>query len=232
MSVLGPCSRYLRLPLLCPHRLPVREFWSRRKQPPPPPGQTFSIVRPQEVSPQLAASAIPGHVSPPPYYRTGEPGPSPDSPEVKTPEAIAGMRTACSLARRILNEASQLARPGVRTQEIDEAVTRLAFEAGAYPSPLNYRGFPKSVCTSVNNVVCHGIPDSRALEDGDIINIDVTVFIAGHHGDCSETYLVTSGDPGEEEHTGARRLLEVARGALQVGIDQCGPGRHFSGIGE
>ena len=100
---------------------------------------------------------------------------------------------SCSLARQILNEASQFGRPGVRTQEISDLVTRLAFEAGAYPSPLNYRRFPKSVCTSV---VCHGIPDSRALEDGDIINIDVTVFISGHHRDCSKTYLVTE-HPGE-----------------------------------
>ena len=135
---------------------------------------------------------------------------------------------SCSLARQILNEASQFGRPGVRTQEIGDLVTRLAFEAGAYPSPLNYRRFPKSVCTSV---VCHGIPDSRALEDGDIINIDITVFISGHHGDCSETYLVTEHEE-EERHAGARRLLEVARGALHVGIDQCGPGRLFSGIGE
>ena len=231
MTVLGTCSRSLSLVSLSTHRAPVREFWSRRKQPPASPPQTYSIVRPQEVSPKLPASSIPSHVTPPPYYMSGEPGPSPERPEVKTPEAIAGMRTACSLARQILNEASQLARPGVRTQEIDEAVTRLAFEAGAYPSPLNYRGFPKSVCTSVNNVVCHGIPDSRALEDGDIINIDITVFISGHHGDCSETYLVTEHEE-EERHAGARRLLEVARGALHLGIDQCGPGRLFSGIGE
>ena len=231
MSVLGPCSRSLSLLSLSTHRVPVREFWSRRKQPPPSSPPTYSIVRPHEVSPQLPASSIPSNVTPPPYYLSGEPGPSPDRPEVKTQEAIAGMRTACSLARTILNEASQLARPGVKTQEIDEAVTRLAFEAGAYPSPLNYRGFPKSVCTSVNNVVCHGIPDSRALEDGDIINIDVTVFISGHHGDCSETFLVTE-DPGAERHARARRLVEVARAALYVGIDQCGPGKHFSGIGE
>ena len=79
---------------------------------------------------------------------------------------------------------------GIATDEIDKLVTQLSFDAGAYPSPLNYRGFPKSVCTSVNNVVCHGIPDSRPLELGDIINIDITVFLDGHHGDCSETFLV------------------------------------------
>ena len=231
MGVLGTCWRPRHLNSLAAHRVGVREFWSRRPPPPPRPPQTFSIVRPQEVSPQLPPTSIPSHVRPPPYHVSGEPGPSPATPEVKTPEAIAGMKTACGLARHILGEASQLARPGVSTQEIDEAVTRLAFEAGAYPSPLNYRKFPKSVCTSVNNVVCHGIPDSRALEDGDIINIDVTVFISGHHGDCSQTLLVTDNEE-DERHAGARRLLEVASRALYVGIDQCGPGRPFSGIGE
>ena len=128
-------------------RTPIRQFWGRRKKPPPAP-PTFSIVRPHEVSPQLDPASIPAHVSPPPYHVSGLPGPSPVRPEVKTAEEIARMRAACGLARRILTRASSLARPGVTTDTIDQLVTSLAFEAGAYPSPLNYRKFPKSVCTS------------------------------------------------------------------------------------
>jgi len=135
------------------------------------------------------------------------------------------MREACTLARRVLTEAGKLAKVGITTNEIDDLVTHLAFDAGAYPSPLNYRNFPKSVCTSVNNCVCHGIPDSRQLEDGDIINIDITVFLNGHHGDCSETFLV-----GEVDKAG-QELVKVAREALYVGIEQCGPDRLFNGIG-
>ena len=123
---------------------------------------------------------------------------------------------------------------GVTTEQIDQLVTKLSFDAGAYPSPLNYRNFPKSVCSSVNNVICHGIPDNRPLELGDIINIDITVYIDEHHGDCSETYLVTADvtEDDDDKYEGARRLLEVSRTALNVGVEQCGPGRQFSAIGE
>ena len=206
-------------------RISVREFWSRRKKPPQPP--QFSIVSPQLVTPQLESSSVPAHVSPPPYHQTGDPGPGPPRPEVKTPESIQCMRESCALARRILTQALKISTPGTTTQQIDDLVTQLSFDAGAYPSPLNYRGFPKSVCTSVNNVACHGIPDNRALTDGDIVNVDVTVYLNGHHGDCSETVLVGDQDPGGS----SRRLLEVGRGALQAGIDQCGPGQQFCGVG-
>jgi len=135
------------------------------------------------------------------------------------------MRAACRLARQVLNEAGLHAVVGVTTEEIDVIVREMAFKAGAYPSPLNYRGFPKSVCTSVNNVVCHGIPDSRELQDGDIINIDVTVYLEGHHGDCSETFLVGSVDPPGQE------LVSVSRAALWAGVRACGPGKPWAGIG-
>ena len=153
------------------------------------------------------------------------PPPGPSQPTVNTTEDIARLRAASSLASQILVEASSLATPGVTTEQIDQLVTRLAFQAGAYPSPLNYRHFPKSVCTSVNNVICHGIPDDRPLLSGDIINIDVTVFLDGFHGDCSDTFLV-----GEVDEAG-RKLVEVARAALAVGVEQCGPGQRFSSIG-
>merc|ERR1719397_723343 len=124
------------------------------------------------------------------------------------------MREACRLARRVLTEAGKLAKVGTTTCEIDELVTELAFASGAYPSPLNYRNFPKSVCTSVNNCVCHGIPDSRELESGDIVNVDVTVFINGVHGDCSETFLVGQVDKAGQE------LVAMARNCLHEGIEQ------------
>eukprot|EP00092_Neocalanus_flemingeri_P030434 GFUD01033036.1.p1 GENE.GFUD01033036.1~~GFUD01033036.1.p1 ORF type:complete len:325 (-),score=80.48 GFUD01033036.1:89-1063(-) len=202
-----------------------RHFWSRKPPPRPPADKTYSVVKPGSVSPRLKPSELPQHVRPPPYYLTGVPPQSPNYHEVKTAESIQCMREACSLARRVLTEASKLAKVGNTTDLIDELVTQLSFEAGAYPSPLNYRNFPKSVCTSVNNCVCHGIPDSRPLEDGDIINIDITVFLNGHHGDCSETFLV-----GEVDMAG-QELVKVAREALYVGIDQCGPGKLFNGIG-
>ncbi|KAF0298797.1 Methionine aminopeptidase 1D, mitochondrial [Amphibalanus amphitrite] len=115
--------------------------------------------------------------------------------------------------------------PGVTTEEIDRLVHRLTVQHGAYPSPLNYRGFPKSVCTSVNNVACHGIPDDRPLEDGDIINIDVTVFLDGHNGDCSETYPV-----GQVDQQGLR-LIDAARRCRDDAIAICRPGVPFSEIG-
>jgi len=97
---------------------------------------------------------------------------------------------------------------------------------GAYPSPLNYKGFPKSVCTSVNNVVCHGIPDDRPLADGDIINVDVTVYLNGFHGDCSSTFLV-----GDVDEAG-RRLVQVTEECLAIGLDCCRPGAPFCTIGD
>ncbi|KAL0912384.1 hypothetical protein M5K25_018351 [Dendrobium thyrsiflorum] len=92
--------------------------------------------------------------------------------------------------------------PGLTTDEIDKAVHQMIINNGAYPSPLGYGGFPKSVCTSVNECICHGIPDSRKLEDGDIINIDVTVYLNGYHGDTSATFLC--GDVDEE----AKKLVQ------------------------
>lgn len=230
-------SSVLRRKIENVHNINIQNFWSRSRKNIPPecksiPGKTFSIVKPQVVSPKLSSDEIPASVTPPSYFITGQPGPSPSNPEVKIPDAIEKMRAACKLARCVLNEAIRMVKPGIATDEIDKLVTQLSFDAGAYPSPLNYRGFPKSVCTSVNNVVCHGIPDSRPLELGDIINIDITVFLDGHHGDCSETFLVAGkSERNQENFAGAIRLLNVAKQALYVGIDQCGPGKRFSAIG-
>merc|ERR1719193_2053786 len=156
---------------------------------------------------------------------SGDPGNQNQIIDIKNEKAIEGMRRACKLARRILDECAQMVEPGITTDRIDKLVTDLSFAADAYPSPLNYRNFPKSVCTSVNNCICHGIPDSRPLQYGDIINVDITVFKDGFHGDCSETFLV-----GQVDEAGVE-LVDTAKAALHVGIDQCGPGKTFSGIG-
>ncbi len=138
------------------------------------------------------------------------------------------MRRACKLARTILDAAGPLATPGNTTQQIDQLVTRMSFDAGAYPSPLSYRGFPKSVCTSVNNVACHGIPDDRELREGDIVNVDVTVFIDGVHGDCSDTFVVGDPLPPDDQ---VSRLISATYECRDAAIDACSPGTPFNHLG-
>ena len=135
-------------------------------------------LRPGVVSPRRT---VPAGIERPDYAETGEPSSETEARrslaiEVKTPEQIARMRPACRMAKEVLDAAGKLAKPGVTTEEIDKFVHEMIVSRGAYPSPLNYKGFPKSCCTSVNEIICHGIPDSRPLEDGDIVNIDITVF--------------------------------------------------------
>jgi len=135
------------------------------------------------------------------------------------------MREACRIAREVLDIGGRAVAVGVTTDQIDEAVHKACIERGAYPSPLKYRLFPKSVCTSVNEVVCHGIPDSRPLESGDIVNIDVTVYYKGYHGDVNETYPV--GEINDE----SRRLIEAAYESMMKGIAICKPGVPVEEIG-
>jgi methionyl aminopeptidase len=125
----------------------------------------------------------------------------------------------------VLYLAGQLVAPGVTTDEIDIAVHDLCIERGCYPSPLNYGAFPKSVCTSVNEVICHGIPDDRALRDGDIVNLDVTTYIGGVHGDTNATFAV-----GEIDDQ-SRRLIRTAEECMWRGIEAVRPGRPLSDIG-
>ncbi|KAH9707531.1 methionine aminopeptidase 1B [Citrus sinensis] len=136
------------------------------------------------------------------------------------------MRAVCELAARVLDAAGKLVRPSVTTNEIDKAVHQMIIEAGAYPSPLGYGGFPKSVCTSVNECMCHGIPDSRQLQDGDIINIDVTVYLNGYHGDTSKTFLCGNVSDG------LKRLVKVTEECLEKGIAVCKDGASFKKIGK
>ena len=118
-----------------------------------------------------------------------------------------------------------MVRPGITTDEIDQYVHQLHIERDAYPSPLNYNGFPKSVCTSANEVICHGIPDSRVLQDGDILNIDVTAYIGGVHGDTNATFFVGDVDPV------SRELVRVTEECMWHGIEAVKPGRPISDIG-
>ncbi len=123
------------------------------------------------------------------------------------------MRTVCRLAREVLDIAAKHIQVGVTTDELDRIVHEATIERNAYPSPLNYRGFPKSCCTSVNEVICHGIPDQRPLQEGDIVNIDVTLYYDGFHGDLNETYLV-----GNVDEAG-RKLVQGARDCLMKAIE-------------
>lgn len=136
------------------------------------------------------------------------------------------MRVSGRLAAEVLNEVCAAVEVGITTDELDRIGHEAAIARDSYPSPLNYRGFPKSLCTSINEVICHGIPDSRRLADGDIINVDVTVFHDGVHGDTSCTVLV--GDVDEL----SRRLVTVTRAAMHAGIAAVTPGGRVHDIGK
>jgi methionyl aminopeptidase len=142
---------------------------------------------------------------------------------IKTEQQIEGIRKACQLSKSILDRLEGRIISGLRTDTIDQWVHDDTINQGAYPAPLNYKGYPRSVCTSINEVICHGIPDARELKDGDIVNIDVTSILDGYYGDTSRMFLV--GDPSPL----ARQLVEVARECLYIGIDQVKP---FNRIGD
>ena len=180
------------------------------------------------VRPGLVSSrrGVPAGIERPPYASRpgGEPDP-PASPLVRTPAELDAMRRTGALAAEVLIAACEQVRVGMTTDSIDRFVHEAAVTSGAYPSPLGYRGYPKSVCTSVNEVICHGIPDSRRLASGDIVNIDVTVYREGVHGDTSVTLMIGDVD----EHS--RRLVAETRVALQEGIGAVRAGAVVSDIG-
>jgi len=166
---------------------------------------------------------VPAHIPRPEYV--GKKRPKTGEPDVKTPEIIERMRVAGRIAAQALEEVGKNIRPGVTTDELDAIGHEFLLDHNAYPSTLGYRGFPKSLCTSVNEVICHGIPDDTVLRDGDIINIDITAFIDGVHGDTDATYLC--GDVDEE----SRLLVERTREAMMRGIKAVAPGRQLNVIG-
>lgn len=180
-------------------------------------------LRPGKLSPHRP---VPGHILRPSYVTSKKPPGIVSGPEVHDEKGIECMRNSGRLAAQVLEYAGTLVKPGIKTDEIDEAVHQMIIDNGAYPSPLGYGGFPKSVCTSVNECICHGIPDSRPLEDGDIINIDVTVYLNGYHGDTSATFFC--GDVDDK----ARKLVEVTKECLDKAISICAPGVEFKKIGK
>ena len=164
-----------------------------------------SIDRPESV----------GQIAPLPYR----------GPYVRDDETIAAMRIAGRIAAQALDAVEAAIAPGVTTDELDRIGHEFLVDNGAYPSTLGYRGYPKSLCSSVNEVICHGIPDDRALADGDIVNIDITAYIGGVHGDNSKTYLV--GDVDQE----SRLLVERTYEATMRAIRAVKPGREVNVIG-
>ncbi len=144
---------------------------------------------------------------------------------IKTGEQIEGIRRACQLSNEILDMVATRIEVGVKTKDIDRWVYDYTIAHGAIPACLNYEGFPCSVCTSINHVVCHGIPDHNRLQDGDIVNVDVTSILDGYFGDVSRMFLI--GDPAEP----ARDLVRVARECLYIGIEQVKPFNRIGDIG-
>ncbi len=148
--------------------------------------------------------------------------------EIMTPSMVEQMRAACTLAGECLVMIADHIRPGVTTDDLDKLVHEWTLAHGAYPAPLGYKGFPKSVCTSQNEIVCHGIPSKYALKNGDIINVDVTPVLPaknGFYGDTSATFYV--GDPSPE----AKHVTEVSRRSLEIGIEQVKHGARIGDIG-
>ncbi|MDO4665910.1 MAG: type I methionyl aminopeptidase [Actinomycetaceae bacterium] len=145
--------------------------------------------------------------------------------DVKTPDVIEKIRKAGTIAANALEIAGKLVAPGVTTDELDRAAHEYIISQGAYPSCLGYMGFPKSVCTSVNEVICHGIPDNRPLQEGDIVNIDVTAYLDGVHGDTCAMFTV-----GQVDDESAL-LIERTKNAMMRGIKAVKPGREINIIG-
>ena len=176
---------------------------------------------PGVVSPKLT---VPPEIARPEYV--GRQGPARfTGPEVKDDQTIANMRVAGRIAAQALAEVGRHVKPGVTTDALDRVGHAFLVDNGAYPSTLGYKGFPKSLCTSLNEVICHGIPDSTIIRDGDIVNIDITAFIGGVHGDTNATFL--AGAAAEEP----RLLVERTREATLRAINAVAPGRAINVIG-
>ncbi|MBS2025775.1 MAG: type I methionyl aminopeptidase [Deltaproteobacteria bacterium] len=191
--------------------------------------QVAKLAKTSKVTPVKAGIVsprreVPAHIPRPDYAASGYPGNG--YPREKDPvKRLEKMRRACKAAAEVLELTGRAIRPGVTTDELDQICHDACIARGGYPSPLNYRGFPKSLCTSVNEVICHGIPDSRALLDGDLVNLDVTIFLDGVHGDCNATFGV--GELDED----SKRLIQVTRECRDAGIAAVRPGRPISDIG-
>lgn len=173
------------------------------------------------------ALPVPEGIARPPYAGGGAPDNGPVGIVRYDERRLEGIRRAAALAAEVREFAGSMVRPGVTGTEIDDAVHRRIVAYGAWPAPLEYLGFPKSVCVSPNEVVCHGIPDDRALLDGDIVSIDVSVYLDGYFGDCCGTWGV-----GPSVDAAALALVGAARRTLDDSIAACRAGARFSDIGD
>lgn len=180
------------------------------------------VLTPAVVS---ALRAVPASIAQPEYVFKDHAASDDVGPYVQSPEVIARVRRASKVAAIALREAGRVAAPGVTTDEVDRVVHEVLLDHGAYPSTLGYLGFPKSCCTSLNEVICHGIPDSTVIEEGDILNVDVTAYLDGVHGDTNATFCM----PGTAEP--ARLLVERAEQAMWRGIRAARPGREANVVG-
>jgi len=184
-------------------------------------------LRPAYVTRQMQ---VPEHIERPDHWKTGQPdgeiAEGRGAPiHVYTPEEIERLRKACRIGREVLDIARAFLRPGVTGDELDRVVFQACVDRNAYPSPLNYWHFPKSFCVSANEVICHGIPDCRPIADGDIVNLDISVFVHGMHSDLNETFLVGNVD-AEGTH-----LVKTAFLALQAAQRMIKPGTFYRDLG-
>ena len=185
--------------------------------------EALKYVRPGKQSPRRT---VPEHIERPPYAKDpkGRPGVR-ESGAPKDAETIEKMRRAGRAAAEVLQLVGAAVKPGVTTDELAVIAHEACIERGGYPSPLGYNGFPKSLCTSINEVICHGIPDSTVLKDGDIVNLDVTIYLDGVHGDTNATFFVGEVDQQSKD------LVAVTRECLQRGIAAVKPGGTVRDIG-
>ncbi|GIH25598.1 methionine aminopeptidase [Acrocarpospora phusangensis] len=179
-----------------------------------------TLLRPGRISP---TRKVPAHIERPEYV--GKPEPKRGESDVQSAETIELMRIAGRIAAQALEEVGKHVAPGVTTDELDRIGHEFLCDHDAYPSTLGYRGYPKSLCTSINEVICHGIPDDTVLNEGDIVNVDITAYIGGVHGDTDATYLV--GEVDEE----SRLLVERTREATNRAIKAVAPGRQLNIVG-
>jgi methionyl aminopeptidase len=179
-----------------------------------------TLLQPGRPSP---LRSVPAHIPRPEYV--GKKRPRTGEPDVKDAATIERMRVAGRIAAQALEEVGRHVAPGVTTDELDRVGHEYLIAHDAYPSTLGYRGYPKSLCTSLNEVICHGIPDDTVIADGDIVNVDITAYIGGVHGDTNATFC--AGQVDEE----SRLLVERTREAMMRGIRAVVPGRPLNAIG-
>jgi methionyl aminopeptidase len=184
-----------------------------------------TFMAPGRISPMLTAATV----TPPPYAdRAGRPTGAPwdlDDPQPKDAETVARMRVAGRIAAQAMLEVGRQVAPGVTTDQLDRIGHEYLLDHGAYPSTLGYKGFPKSLCSSVNEVICHGIPDDRPLAEGDVVKIDITAYVDGVHGDTCGTFF--AGVPSEA----VRLLSERTHEAMMRGVRAVKPGRPINVVG-